>query len=278
MTTENNLENLFIAGAGAASGGEYRDVRVSGSVKITDSVRCRSVHASGAIAVAGDLHCAGEAVLSGSCKVSGEASFAGLQTSGSLAVGQALSVDSAKISGSFRGGAGFECRENLKISGSANLDGALRCREGFISGVLDAKSLHAGELDVPGILNIEEDVEAERLTCHGVLNIQELLNAERIEIVISDSKGAHSRVGSIGCGSIKVRCEPDKPAFLCKKRPGSLSVETLEGDLVELENTTAEVVRGKTVRIGAGCKIERVEYTDTFERRGESEIESVVKV
>lgn len=277
MTTENNLGNLFISGAGTASGGEYREVHVSGAVKITGDVRCESVRASGSIAVAGDLRCAGEATLSGSCKISGDASFEALQCSGSCAVEQSLSVGSARISGSFKGGESLDCRETFKTSGSVKLDGSVRCREGFVSGVLDAKSLHAGEVDVPGILKIEEDVEAEKLTSHGVLTIQGLLNAERIEIVLGDGN-ARSRIGSVGCGSIRVRYEPDRPSFLRKKQADRLCVGTIEGDLVELQNTVAEVVRGKTVRIGAGCEIERVEYTERFERSGESEVECAVQV
>ena len=45
--------------------------------------------------------------------------------------------------------------------------------------------------------------------------------------------------------------------------PGELGmyVRTIEGDQVELEYTQAKVVRGKYVRIGAGCEIDRVEYS-----------------
>ncbi len=48
-------------------------------------------------------------------------------------------------------------------------------------------------------------------------------------------------------------------------RTPSLRTNSIEGDRVELEYTTAMVVRGKEVIIGEGCKIDRVEYTETFQ-------------
>ena len=40
---------------------------------------------------------------------------------------------------------------------------------------------------------------------------------------------------------------------------------TIEGDDIELENVEAEIVRGKYVRIGHGCRIGTVEYGENLE-------------
>jgi hypothetical protein len=53
---------------------------------------------------------------------------------------------------------------------------------------------------------------------------------------------------------------------------GSLTAETIEGDTVDLEATEAQVVRGKVVRIGPGCRIGWVEYTDSLEVHPEAEV------
>ncbi len=45
---------------------------------------------------------------------------------------------------------------------------------------------------------------------------------------------------------------------------GSLEAGIIEGDEIFLENTKANVVRGKRVTIGSGCEIERVEFQDEF--------------
>ncbi|MBI3830518.1 MAG: hypothetical protein HY291_13440, partial [Planctomycetes bacterium] len=43
-----------------------------------------------------------------------------------------------------------------------------------------------------------------------------------------------------------------------------LEAKTIEGDAVELENTVADLVKGKRVKIGKGCKIGAVEYTESI--------------
>ena len=45
-----------------------------------------------------------------------------------------------------------------------------------------------------------------------------------------------------------------------------LKAETIEGDDVYLEHTTAQVVRGNTVTIGEGCEIDLVEYRTDFKK------------
>ena len=39
----------------------------------------------------------------------------------------------------------------------------------------------------------------------------------------------------------------------------------IEGDDVDLEYTEADVVRGRRVRIGEGCSIGRVEYSESLD-------------
>ncbi|MNI77758.1 hypothetical protein D3C73_1340730 [compost metagenome] len=44
------------------------------------------------------------------------------------------------------------------------------------------------------------------------------------------------------------------------KLRAELQASVIEGDFLDLEYTTAEVVRGNTVIVGEGCSIGRVEY------------------
>ena len=56
--------------------------------------------------------------------------------------------------------------------------------------------------------------------------------------------------------------------FLQKTYHGSVScsqVGDIEGDDVDLEYTQADVVRGRRVRIGEGCSIGRVEYSESLD-------------
>jgi len=58
--------------------------------------------------------------------------------------------------------------------------------------------------------------------------------------------------------------EPVFFKFIKRIFPGVLEVESIEGDYIELEHTHADVVRGNKVHVREGCRIDLVEYTDTF--------------
>ena len=105
-------------------------------------------------------------------------------------------------------------------------------------------------------------VEAESVHLTGSAVIQGLLNAETVEI--SASRGI--RIGSIGGSSIRIY-KPTQVSLLGLFH-GSVScaqVGDIEGDDVDLEYTQADVVRGRRVRIGEGCSIGRVEYSESLD-------------
>jgi len=58
---------------------------------------------------------------------------------------------------------------------------------------------------------------------------------------------------------------------------GILDVEAVEGDELDLEWTVAEVVRGRVVKLGPGCKIGRVEYSESLEVSPQAEVREEVK-
>jgi cytoskeletal protein CcmA (bactofilin family) len=57
-----------------------------------------------------------------------------------------------------------------------------------------------------------------------------------------------------------------------------LTAKVIEGDIVYLENTKADIVRGKTVKIGAGCQIGTIEYTSELTQDKNSTIKTKTKL
>lgn len=229
-------QSIHCSGANKATGGEYEDIHCSGSLKIQGSTSCRTLQNSGAFKLDGDLDCSGELHSSGAAKIAGS-----------------VRTGSARISGSLKCEGDVHCAEGFRCSGSTELDGNLQIGSGSFSGICSVSgTLHGGELRVSGKLTAQE-VEAERFTADGKLEISGLLNAENIEIGVSNV----NEVGDIGGGTISVRYVPHGFGF----RERVLRTKSIEGDTVSLECTQAEVVRGKNVRIGRGCKIGRVEYS-----------------
>lgn len=237
-------QNLKISGASTIAGGEYSDIRASGALKCAASVDCRSLHASGAVKIEGSLNCACEAESSGSVAVGGDAAVGSLRSSGSVKVGGAL-----------------DCKGTINASGSVKVGQTLTVAEIKTSGSLHCEELHAASVKTSGALVVRGGVEAERFHSSGKLEIGGLLNAEEIDIAVS----AVNEVADIGCSKITVH--KDWWGIALGARP-ALRVKSIEGDVVELESTVAEVVRGRYVRIGTDCKIDRVEYTEDLTIEG----------
>lgn len=240
----NERQNLTTSGATTVAGGIYDQVNVSGALKSSGPIDCMSLRSGGAVKITGDLLCAGEVSGSGAIKVDGKLRTGSLRTSGSVHAGEGIVCDGeARLSGSLVSGADIQA-DCLHCSGSATSTGTVRIREAHISGKLEA-----------------DGIEAELFSSSGKLTIRGLLNAEDAELTI----GGRNEIGDIGGSHIVVRRE--LVGGLSFSHP-ELCVKSIEGDTVELECTKAAVVRGRFVRIGTGCEIGRVEYTEDLSIEG----------
>ena len=73
------------------------------------------------------------------------------------------------------------------------------------------------------------------------------------------------------------RLNPIKRLF-ATGRSGDMTADSIEGDHLDLAYTTAKVVRGNHVRIGPGCKIDRVEYRQALTRSKDAQIGTEIKI
>lgn len=240
----NGRENLKCSGATTVAGGVYDQVSTSGALRSSGSIDCMSLHSSGATKIAGDLICAGEVSGSGAIRVNGRIQTGSLHSSGSVhAEAGLICAGEARLNGGLGCGGDIHA-DCLRCNGSAMSAGVVRVREAHVSGKLEA----AG-------------VEAEIFRSSGKLMIRGLLNAEDAELSI----GGRIEVGDIGGSRIVVHRE--RVIGFSFSRP-ELCVKSIEGDTIELEYTKAQVVRGRYVRIGAGCEIGRVEYSEDLTVEG----------
>lgn len=234
-------QDLKCSGSTAIVSGQYENVRASGALTVEGTLDCRTLHTSGATKIRGTLICAENSKTSGALKIDGAASVGSLHASGSVAVGGKM-----------------DCNGELHTSGTLTVGETLTAQALKASGNVQCNELHASAIETSGTLSVRQGVEAESFSCTGKLEIGGLLNAERVEIAVSTSNS----VGDIGGGTITVRKNWYGLSFGAH-RP-RLNVTSIEGDTISLESTKAEIVRGKTVRIGKDCEIGRVEYTGSF--------------
>ncbi len=178
----------------------------------------------------------------------------------------------------------LECRD-LQINGLAHLDGNVKADTVRVSGKSDFRGDISGQsmiidgmTDVSGTVKVEtvenrgmlrvaKDCGSEVFSSQGGFTVGGLLNAGKIDISVY----AQCKAREIGGENIEVRVGGGLSIrkFIGSLFPGLplnpvLNADTIEGDNVYLENTTAKVVRGQNIKIGPGCQIGVVEYRGSY--------------
>ncbi|MCR8641114.1 polymer-forming cytoskeletal protein [Paenibacillus sp. N1-5-1-14] len=234
------VSNLIINGSGTSGGGDFQKVKISGSGKVSGNVECLDFHCSGSGVVYGDVK-AGYMNASGSVGVEGNL-----------------------------------ITEELKVSGSARVDGDAFMKEASVSGYMKVKGqLTANEISINGAIEVKDDVSVDEFNVKGGFRIAGQLHAKKIDIQLYGD----GHVKSINADQIEVRRNMLGGLSVMKmikthfqSLHNELHVDVIEGENITLEYTTAKVVRGKNVTIGAGCKIDLVEYTGRYEMHGDAKV------
>lgn len=235
--------DIKTAGGGSFSGGTYGDVTFNGSGTINGDVDAITYRVNGAGSNNGR-------VKSQSIVVNGTGSFNGEVQASEMTVNGDANI---------RDGAGIG---RLVVKGNLSVGGSL--------------AVH--DVELRGFLRVAGDCQAEQFTGEGGFTIAGLLNSGNLDITVQAASSARE----IGGERIVVRQPTGNIASLtglltvfAEKR---LTAETIEGDVVWLENTTAKVVRGKQVTIGAGCVIDLVEYADSYTPGGAPQVREARQV
>jgi len=237
-----------ISGAWKLSGGIYDRVSISGAGKIT-----------------GDIHTE-ELRISGAGKAEGKVEANKIVVSGTVSFADDVIAD------------------EMRISGSAHVDGLITAKELKSSGSLKVVgSISSDYIKISGSLRASADVETEIFRASGGFHIDGLLSADRIEIRI----GGRCQAREIGGEQIDIRrggwrekgilLDGLIKLFTGGGTPG-LETTQIEGDEIYLEDTTADVVRGKSVEIGPGCHIKLVEYSKSLTVNPNAKIDKETKV
>lgn len=174
-------------------------------------------------------------------------------------------VTGAVKSRTFRANGQFKVLGNLDTTemiceGILTVRGDAHVAEGKIDGMLTIEGKLGGEhLEVYGVWKVKKDCEIESIKTEGAFFIDGLLNAGQVQIHLHGL----SKAGEIGVEALRVRRLSKSKWNLLRLIPKfnpELQAKVIEGDELDLEYTTAEVVRGNRVTIGPGCNIGRVEY------------------
>lgn len=215
--------DLVINGFGASNGGQFHLVKINGRGTVNSDVECSEFECNGSGTVIGNMK-------ADKAKVNGNARFKGTIESQQLTIDGTTKIEQNVYV------------ENIKVSGNAVVGGKVKSEE----------------IRIKGLLKVGGDCEVEIFKADSQFTIGGLLNAEQVDIKIY----GECKVKEIGGQTIIVKQKGSligqllKPLFQTQ-----LETEIIEGDKIDLENTTAKVVRGNRITIGPNCKIDLVEYT-----------------
>ena len=241
MSDTTKRGDVRISGAGTIATGTYRTVSVSGSATLAGDVDCTDFKVSGAAEGDGTLR-AENVTVHGTLGYRGDAEVG-----------------------------------NLRVTGTASFH-TLKGADVSASGTLAVDALSATTVKVLGFLNVLGDCEAERFETQGAFTVAGLLNAGVVDVTL----GGKCSAGEIGGEAVAVRIGVGAlKRFVTSLVPGGelrLTADSIEGDDVRLEHTTARAVRGTTVVIGQGCEIDLVEYTGEYSAAPDAKVKTVRKV
>lgn len=232
-------KNLVINGSGSYPGGIYDKISIRGEGTIVNDVECSTFHVYGTSET-------NENVMTSSLKIMGEAEFKGdVASKETLVMGSMMVRKQAKL-------------EKMKVFGLLEVD----------------ESLSGDKATIKGSIAVNGDVEFETFDSSGGFEIKGLLSADKMKIAL---RFGESTAAEIGGGTITVKRKKNS-LLPFGKEAGTLAAKVIEGDDIYLENTKAEVVRGKTVKIGPGCQIGLIEFTQDLKEDPSSTIKTKRKM
>lgn len=172
------------------------------------------------------------------------------RAAGSAKVQGPLEAETARVAGScsFEGDVHVE---EFRSAGSSRVAGNLNAKEIEASGSLQVDgTIATQEISSSGSLYVKGRVDAEEFRSTGSVRIEGGLKAQEVNIDL----GGTSMISTIEAKEVRVKATG---GFFRVR--GDLTVERIEGQEIELEATTAALVKGQEVRVGPHCRIDVVE-------------------
>jgi cytoskeletal protein CcmA (bactofilin family) len=245
------LGDLVISGMGTMTGGKFNSITISGMGKIIGDVEAARIHISGSGTIKGNI-LTDTVTVSGNGTLQGDVETKYINSSGNVKCSGQLRSDTVSCTG--------RLRSNGKIK--------------------------ANTVDSQGYLSAGADVEAEEFISDGSFVVAGLLNANTVGIGID----GFCMAKEIGGENISVALKKQSHGFSPLVLPfyslftgknvehDKLKTEIIEGTQVSIENTIAKTVRGSSIKIGPGCRIDKVEYMESFEADPSSTVREIVKL
>jgi cytoskeletal protein CcmA (bactofilin family) len=165
--------------------------------------------------------------------------------------------------------------ENITLEGVCKVNGNINCNNILIEGTFNSCGyMEANEkVLVNGYIRSEENIQGREIDINGRIIVNGLLSGDEIKILFMGK----NRIKEIG-GEVITALQEKKHFINGIMIPNKLISDVIEGDIVVLENTKCDMVRGKNITIKGGCKIKKIEYSGEIFIDEKSKVENVIKL
>jgi len=152
--------------------------------------------------------------------------------------------------------------DEIECNGTMNVKGNMKFGKMKADGLLTIGGGVSGDsCELNGMMSVKGDCELEHFKGRGGFTVGGLLSAGQLDFCLQ----GQGKANEIGVENLIIRQEKTGMwnklfSGLIPKLKPELRVGVIEGDLIDIEFTNADIVRGNVVIIGQGCSIGRVEY------------------
>jgi cytoskeletal protein CcmA (bactofilin family) len=147
--------------------------------------------------------------------------------------------------------------EKLDVEGIFNCSNDVEANKFICEGTANIKgNMRVREADIEGVVKVDGRLEADRINCEGVIRVTEEISADLVE-----ARGAVLAREVVG-EKVVIRCETNR--FWRKFLPGNDELDLIEATTIELRRVHAKVINGHDIRIGHKCRIGHVDCSGTL--------------
>ncbi len=167
--------------------------------------------------------------------------------------------------------------ENLQCKGALFSSGAKEVKAGRITcqgAVKLSSDLVIDTLDVTGSFSIRNEgcIKARAINAEGSVAVNNTIEAETINsfgFIYADT---------IIAKSIYIRSKKTPVSKALKSEGVDTTIPTIIGDEIELVNVRVHEVKGKYIKIGPNCKIDKIEYSRNLAIDESAKVEEIIKI
>lgn len=185
----------------------------------------------------------------------------------------------------FKGNGQIRMKKDLTVkeaecSGLTEVLGHMRSSNLKVDGMLTVgESLRGDTCTLHGMLQVKGDCELEDFVGTGSFNIGGLLSVGHIDMKLQ----GQGKVSEMGVESLVIRQGANGRwnkmlSGIIPKLKAELRARVIEGDFIDVEYTTADIIRGNIVIVGKGCTLGRIEYRERITVHPEAKVGKVEKI